>query len=214
MGCRWLFVSLVVAFGCGPEAGPSRSGDDAGGSGVDLTDGAPATDGSSSTAGDEDTTGGGCEEICLVDFPCSDGGDCIDRTTIERFMTLDCKPAIEQNIVEGCDPECCSGAVCVQGGTEQCPRGTVCIDTGHDASCEPEENACNGVDLLCEDGFACEYGSNICPESSDVLGLCVPQPEDCSAEENASPECGCDGVEYPSACARREAGVGRSLGPC
>ncbi len=146
---------------------------------------------------------------CAIDFPCNGSEDqCADPQTIQRYQTIDCVEAIERGLTEGdCDPECCFGSSCAPGPIEACDPETSCVMTTRGPQCRRNEEVCNATDLPCGEMQFCEFAPGLCPDRDDDLGYCVDVGDPCPEPKLDEPECGCDGVLYPSACERRNAGV-------
>jgi cysteine-rich repeat protein len=74
---------------------------------------------------------------------------------------------------------------------------------------------CDGVDgATCQDGYWCDHTTPQYGCAALRSGECIPLALDCEGVD-ASEVCGCDGVTYPSDCARQQAHVDLSgYGPC
>lgn len=59
------------------------------------------------------------------------------------------------------------------------------------------------ADFLCPSGMFCELGEKC--GGIDRKGLCRPQPQNCSVEDDYV--CGCDGRDYPNACLTNASGM-------
>ena len=220
---------LVALVGCGPTVGDSNTSGSASGtesgsmstgaqtsSETTTSGGMSESTAAPSTSSGDASTGAVCEGFCFIDFPCSGAEDnCLDRSTIQRFETLDCVQAIDRGLVMGCDGNCCDGSTCAAGPTETCAPDTSCVETDRGPQCRPDAELCNGADLRCGELQFCEYAPGRCRGDSDDLGVCVDLQARCPEPKLEDAECGCDGETYVSACERRNAGVALDYtGPC
>ena len=110
------------------------------------------------------------------------------------------------------------GIGCVALASGACGSDPMPTPTGGNGDQLPndDENGgeiCGGiVGFLCPEGKYCDFESNL--ESScgrgDMLGKCRRMPTSCE-EECSTKVCGCDGMNYCSACLAHFAGVDDTL---
>jgi len=131
-----------------------------------------------------------------------------------------------------CRAKCCSGPVSPSKlGAVHCPNGQLCAyptanegTTEFAPTCVLADQTCGGPDdTPCPDGQYCEQFGALCsgPPSFDCfgvqsscnyaknggVGMCRMNPPDSQCGPETTPQCGCDGVTYPSVCARIAAKV-------
>lgn len=172
--------------------------------------------------------GGSFSSACLAamdGFSADHDGDCMPA------LPGSCK--VGDNSTCGADGFCqglmgqCSGeGSCVQTTGQLCasPFPSVCGCDGktYADECEAAQKGqtnvayygpCEGTQLChkvqltmfkpCPEGTFCVYSNDMC---SAEYGTCQPPPATCPTD--ASPVCGCNGVNYANACLARQAGSG------
>ena len=127
--------------------------------------------------------------------------------------------------------KCCTGIGPCTGTAVKCPSGQLCAypdamenTTDFVAKCMPEEQTCGGpINKPCPDGQYCELFGILCSQPPTVhcpstaspcdyakkggVGICRMNPPASQCVPGVQPTCGCDGVTYPSPCARMAANV-------
>ncbi|MBO6934226.1 MAG: hypothetical protein JJ863_04605 [Deltaproteobacteria bacterium] len=89
----------------------------------------------------------------------------------------------------------------------------VCRDEGACGG-DPEPQACGSRGLEpCPEGQYCDWSIDAMCGATDRPGVCRPTPDACA--EIYAPVCGCDGRDYPNACAAAQHGISvESEGTC
>jgi hypothetical protein len=183
----------------------------------------PDSSGSDDSGSDEE-----CYGAYWVDSPCgSCAAVCDSPYHINYGNTVWC----EELYPDACY---CSGGICSgrSDTSPQCGEDNGCVETEWlpncpRAECRPLEELCGGpINLGCGRGQYCEYAFGRCPDCGETDESVCPGEErapfgycrDRVAEPTCAPTgniCGCDGVTYPSDCARQAAGVpARYAGAC
>jgi hypothetical protein len=103
----------------------------------------------------------------------------------------------------------CTQGLCSPACTGGCGNGVCEPAKGEDAwTCAGDCTACS-TNADCAATQLCEWGQGAC----QAPGSCLNKPVTCPL--TWAPVCGCDGVTYPNACTRRQAGVGEAYaGEC
>ena len=132
---------------------------------------------------------------------------------------------------EVCGSKCCTGIGPCTATAIKCPSGQLCAypdamenTTNFVAKCMPEAQTCGGVsNKPCPDDQYCELFGMLCSQPPTVrcpttaspcdyaakggVGICRMKLPDSQCAPGVQPVCGCDGVTYPSPCARIAAGA-------
>jgi len=91
---------------------------------------------------------------------------------------------------------CCAGGDCGAGyaTVDECLRAHLACDRG-----------CGGwLGPTCRSDEFCDFAADGC-DWADASGVCRPRPASCPP--GGTPQCGCDGMDYPSVCEAQRAGV-------
>ena len=97
-------------------------------------------------------------------------------------------------------------------GSQVSIRPAVCLsrrDGGYDKSC-PDDQYCELFGILCSQPptVRCPSPASLCDYAQKGgVGICRMKPQDFQCVPGVQPVCGCDGVTYPSPCARIAANV-------
>ena len=153
-----------------------------------------------------DTTGDGCNDAC-VPYTCKASADCL----VAGYVCFKPQGSCDAMGKCGLAPEACAAVdapVCGCDGVtypSQCVAEQKGAAVAYAGQCLP---TCT-TDAECEVGAYCQYDPGMCGGE----GICTDKLGGCLKLQK--PFCGCDGVTYPSDCARVQAGASEAAkGPC
>ena len=212
-----------VAGGSGGVAGSGGTGGTGGASGARTS---AASGGNTGSGGASQCTTNTCEALGQ---PCT--GTEVPVSCIEAMpdsISAGRNPSCEE-VCGG--SKCCTGIGSCTATAAKCPSGQLCAypdamenTTNFVAKCMPEEQTCGGAaNKSCPDDQYCELFGILCSQPPTVrcpspaslcdyaqkggVGICRMKPQDFQCVPGVQPVCGCDGVTYPSPCARIAANV-------
>ncbi|MEZ4432601.1 MAG: Kazal-type serine protease inhibitor domain-containing protein [bacterium] len=159
-----------------------------------------------------------CDDV--YDPVCGCDGETYGNTCAANAAGVDVQfeRACDTCAPEACGPEPGAPVVECEDGSQGGPTGRCVRDMngicGWEIRACPEDPVACGARLgdTCGADEYCDFDGQFC-DFADATGLCRPRPDDCP--DVIAPVCGCDGVEYDSACRAHAAGVDYSVpGPC
>jgi hypothetical protein len=139
-------------------------------------------------------------EMLYIDFPCYKYQECSGARSFMKSKDLTCSDL-------GYDPRCCSGLQCGSDGGDNCAADELCVPSGSDFTndtCRKFE--CGATDdRPCNEGSFCEFATGSCGKPGD-RGVCL-LTDSVVWGPDIDWQCGCDGIAYQGASARRAAGI-------
>jgi hypothetical protein len=222
-------IGLMVADGSHGDVGFIGSGGVGGMGGSRVADGSGGIAGASGTGG----AGGGTTQCSAnqceaLGSPCSATevpARCIEAMpdSISEGRNPSCEDV--------CGTKCCTGIGSCTAAAAKCPSGALCAypdamenTTDFVATCIPEQQTCGGAtNKVCPNDQYCELFGILCSQPPTLrcpsqaspcdyaqkggVGICRMKPPASQCVPGVQPVCGCDGVTYPSPCARIAANV-------
>jgi hypothetical protein len=225
----------IIGSGGLAGVGGSRVAAGSGGvAGSDVASGTGGVGGLRTSAASGGNTGSGGASQCTTNQCEAFGSSCMG--TEVPVSCIEAMPdAISEgrnpSCEEVCGTKCCTGIGPCKATAIKCPSGQLCAypdamedTTNFVAKCMPEQQTCGGVsNKPCPDDQYCELFGILCSQPPTLrcpstaspcdyagkggVGICRMKPPDSQCAPGVQPVCGCDGVTYPSPCARIAAGA-------